>query len=324
MFAMRNPISLWMLVGVVAAVGLVGCSSEPVGPAGPDGGAGGVDAGGTEQDSGVSMEDGGAGTDDAGVPGDGGMAVITDGGICYTASCAGKVYACGNCLDDDGDGLIDSQDPDCLGPCHNDESSFDLGIPGGGHGNCDSIECYYDSNSGRGNDDCVYSLTCDPLEPDQACSYSGKAVGETALCPAQQSQTCIDTCRTITPNGCDCFGCCTVTLSGGGTRDIFLGSELSTGKVCSLENADDPVACRACTKNPSCDKPCGTCQLCLGKDTLPPECFDGGVTLPDGGMIPDGGSLQCPGGEQPCGLPGQAACDPGLYCLTGCCVAVIN
>jgi hypothetical protein len=42
-------------------------------------------------------------------------------------------------VDNDNDGKIDSQDPDCLGPCHNLENSFDLGIPGGGHGNCGSI-----------------------------------------------------------------------------------------------------------------------------------------------------------------------------------------
>lgn len=328
--------SLWplALAGVLLTATFAACNCGGVQPL-PSEEDGGVDAGLPEdagEDAG-SPGDGGltdageadAGDSDAGIRDDGGTPVVTDGGvICYTASCAGKVYACGNCLDDDGDGLIDSQDPDCLGPCHNREDSFDLGIPGGGHGNCDSIECYYDSNSGRGNDGCLYSLTCDPLEPDPACAFSGQGVGQTAKCPAQQPPVCLDTCRAITPNGCDCFGCCEVPLEDGGTRDIFLGSEQSTGQACTLENAGDPTKCRACTRNPSCEKTCGQCQLCLGKDTLPPECFDGGVTLPDGGAIPDGGSAQCPGGEQPCGLAGQAACPANYFCLTGCCVVVIN
>src|SRR5262249_47245733 len=45
------------------------------------------------------------------IPGaDGGMIVFLDGGrICVTAPCQGKLYQCGNCMDDDGDGLIDSE-----------------------------------------------------------------------------------------------------------------------------------------------------------------------------------------------------------------------
>ncbi|MBX5484366.1 MAG: hypothetical protein IRZ16_21295 [Myxococcaceae bacterium] len=306
------PLCLFAFCAVVA-----GCNCGGVSPADDGGVSTGEDGG---QDGGLVADGGvGDGGDDGGVgvPGDGGTPVQTDAGTCYTAACAGKIYACGNCLDDDHDGLIDSADPDCLGPCHNREDSFDLGIPGGGHGNCGSIECYYDPNSGSGNDNCIYDLTCDPLEPVPACPFSGKRVGETAACPATQPQACLDVCRAITPNGCDCFGCCTVMLADGGTRDIFLGSEEATGTKCTLENAGDPSACRACTPNPSCFKECGTCQLCLGKDTVPPECVDGGA----GG---DGGSQQCPGGQQPCGLPGQADCPPGWYCLTGCCIGGIN
>ncbi len=247
---------------------------------------------------------------DAGYVSDGGAPVQTpDGGTCYTAACAGKVYACGDCLDNDGDGKIDSTDPDCLGPCHNRENNFDLGIPGGGHGNCGSIECYYDSNSGRGNDDCVYDLRCDPKAPDPACAYSSTIAGDTSACPTAQSATCTDVCGSLTPNGCDCFGCCNVPLAGGGSRNIFLGSQGITGKECTLASAGDPAACRECTPNPSCIKGCGTCQLCLGKTTLPPQCL---------------GVQQCPTGKQACGLEGQANCPAGMFCLTGCCIAVIN
>ena len=58
---------------------------------------------------------------------DGGIVVtLPDGGtgICYITPCQGKLYACGNCTDDDGDGLVDSYDPACLGPCQNNDAGF--------------------------------------------------------------------------------------------------------------------------------------------------------------------------------------------------------
>jgi hypothetical protein len=38
---------------------------------------------------------------------------------------------CDNCIDDDGDGLIDGFDPHCIFSLDDDESSFSTGIPGG-------------------------------------------------------------------------------------------------------------------------------------------------------------------------------------------------
>src|SRR5262245_61938365 len=46
-----------------------------------------------------------------------------------SAPCGAHVYECGDTIDNDHDGLIDSQDPDCLGPCDNTENSFYGGIP---------------------------------------------------------------------------------------------------------------------------------------------------------------------------------------------------
>lgn len=43
---------------------------------------------------------------------------------CAIASCASKLFECGNCLDDDHDDLFDEEDPDCLGPCDNSENGF--------------------------------------------------------------------------------------------------------------------------------------------------------------------------------------------------------
>ncbi|HEX8705117.1 MAG TPA: hypothetical protein VF815_40170 [Myxococcaceae bacterium] len=296
---------------------------------GNDGGnTGGNDGGNTGGNDGGTTggNDGGStGGNDGGTGGGGG----SDGGsgVCVPAMCGGKTYLCGDCLDNDNDGKKDSQDPDCLGPCHNTENSFDLGIPGGGHGNCGSIECYYDSDTGGGNDNCVYDLRCDPKEPDPTCRYPPPG---NVTCTGTQSNTCTSVCGPLTPNGCDCFGCCTVTLPTGGTRDIFLGSEAANKAAginappCTLANAGNTTACRACTPNPSCYKGCGTCQLCLGKTELPPECTPSAPT--DGGTppkLPDGGTIvRCPGGEQACGLPTDPACPANAYCITGCCIVI--
>jgi len=293
------------------------------GGGGTDGGGGGGGTDGGGGGGGTDGGGGGGGTDGGG--GGGG----TDGGtgVCRPATCAGKQYLCGDCLDNDADGKIDSQDPDCLGPCHNAENTFALGIPGGGHGNCGSIECYYDSDTGRGNDGCTYDLRCDPKVPDPTCNPPAPG---SANCSGAQPATCGSVCGPLTPNGCDCFGCCSVTLPGGGTRDIFLGSEAAnqaagiSAPPCTLANAGNTTACRSCTPNPTCFKGCGTCQLCLGKTELPPECTpsaptDGGAppTLPDGGTI-----VRCPGGEQACGLPTDPACPANAYCITGCCIVI--
>jgi hypothetical protein len=65
-------------------------------------------------------------------------------------------------------------------------------------------------------------------------------------------------------------------------------------------------ACPPCTPTAECYKPCGECDLCLGKRELPASCDP---------------CERCPEGRQPCGLPGEARCPEGEWCITGCCVA---
>jgi len=57
------------------------------------------------------------------------------------APCGNKVYECGDLEDNDGDGLIDSQDEHCLGPCDNTEDSYYADIPGMTGGPCKS-DCF--------------------------------------------------------------------------------------------------------------------------------------------------------------------------------------
>jgi len=239
------------------------------------------------------------------------------------APCQGHIYQCGDLLDNDNDGLIDYQDPDCLGACDDTEDSYYGGIPGSSGPGC-KVDCYFDQDSGSGNDDCYWDHVCDPLsvapdyypEPwlDDACEYAGPShvvtpIGETcANLVNSQSQDCLDYCLPLTPNGCDCFGCC--ELPAGGGDFVWLGSEGVNGNtVCTQAEAANPDICHPCTPVQDCFNDCGECELCIGKTVLPPHCFD-----------PDGGNTeQCPDGEQPCGMPGQDPCPSGYYCVSGCC-----
>lgn len=235
-------------------------------------------------------------------------------------ACHGHVYQCGDGIDNDGDGLIDAQDPDCLGPCDNTEDSYYGGIPGQNNAPCHE-DCYFDQDTGSGNDDCYWSQRCDPLSVapdyppsgDSACSYDANATipGTSATCAqlyAQQSAQCLSYCLPLTPNGCDCFGCC--ELPAGSHHYVWIGSVNNGLGSCDAAHVNDPTKCLPCTPVPSCFKPCGKCQVCVGKPTLPSSCSSGGT---------GGSSPQCPTGVEPCGQTGQAPCPANEYCITGCC-----
>jgi hypothetical protein len=221
--------------------------------------------------------------------------------LCETCTCA-------NGLDDDDDGFIDGFDPECTGSLDDDEGSFATGIPG------DNVDpkwqdCFFDGNSGAGDDGCRYHTDCltgDKPQDDPDCEVA---------------QACIDFCVRRTTNGCDCFGCCTITTPDGPV-DIF------TTASCSIDQIDDEDACPRCVKSTLCENDCGECELCPGKtvDDLPESCGtddppDGG-TPEDGGMPPtDAGDppvYECNSGQQVCSL--EIPCPPNYYCSLGCCV----
>jgi hypothetical protein len=235
-------------------------------------------------------------------------AALGCGNYCEPATCQGKVYLCGDCKDNDGDCLADDKDPECFGACDNNESGWKGEIPGQNQNPCNKMDCYFDQDSGSGNDDCNWSHGCDPLEPTLNCSYNANTnvPGTQASCSdlqASQTQACTNFCEPLTPNGCDCFGCCDV-YKGGTKYTVYLGSEDAGGNgTCNLAVADQPDKCHSCTQVAGCLNTCENCELCLGKDTLPPEC---------------GGSQTCLYGA-PCGQPGQAECSGQTFCLTGCC-----
>ncbi len=320
-------------------------------------GCGGDDTGSSNSttSTGTAASGGGAGTGGSGTGGNGtggtgagtgvgGNGSGGSGGLpppTTISECQGHVYECGDLVDNDNDGLLDYLDPDCLGPCDNTENSFYGGIPGQTGAAC-IVDCYFDQDSGSGNDECYWNHRCDPHEvaPDyypeswngSQCEYDPNAntPGTSGSCDelyTTQTQTCYDVCGPLTPNGCDCFGCC--ELPAGGGQYVWLGSEDGSGNgSCTLADLADPTKCQPCLPVQACLNGCGPCEICIGKPEPDPGCDPGGTGGGGGGVgggagVGGGGTTaQCPGGETPCGLPGQAACPLGFYCITGCCQEV--
>ncbi len=236
--------------------------------------------------------------------------LLPDGGL---FGCVPGNTQCTNCIDDDGDGKPDWVDPECTGPLDNDESSFATGIPGDNVDPCKQ-DCFFDGNSGAGDDKCEWDLRCDKASPgDPKCPYDPQYKN----CPTQQKQLCLDKCQVITPNGCDCFGCC--ELHDG---QKLLGTFL-LGSTCSVAAAGDPTKCKACTQTTSCINTCDKCEICIGKPTVPAECAP---TVIDAGPGTDAGTNPtgqvCSNGQAICNT--SATCNVGYYCLTGCCAPIIN
>jgi len=264
---------------------------------------------------------------------DGGMMVTEDGGFtwtCYVTTCDGHETECGDCEDNDGDGVIDSRDPECLGPCDNTEGpALTTGVGGEGGASCNR-DCYFDFGNGSGNDQCRWDTLCDPNEPDVLCPYDADEVFG-MRCLETQGDTCLDVCRPLTPNGCDCFGCCTFDelagrASGDGGEWVWLGSGIGEGEdrggTCTFDDILDTSLCKPCEPVADCFNDCGRCELCVGRDEIPADCleeYDGGMP-PDGGMYPP---PRCPEGVQACGLDGDAECPLNFYCVTGCCVSTL-
>jgi hypothetical protein len=200
--------------------------------------------------------------------------------------CDNWIAECGDLIDNDSDGLIDLYDPDCLSPCDDSEDALSPQLPFDG-GDC-KRDCFFDDNSGSGDDQCEWNFTCDPQNPGElvGCPYDP----DFGMCPIVQDVECMDKCMPIVANGCDCFGCCEIA---GQFRHLDdLGD-------CSADNLE---ACPSCTPHPSCFNPCEAddCELCLLAELAP------GCDQPS-----------CPEGIESCTDP--YGCGEGEFCQTGCC-----
>lgn len=242
-------------------------------------------AGGTAGDANLGGADTGFGANPGTDP---------NGGV--SCDCGGVACQCSDGIDNDGDSpdgvlSIDGLDIECTGACDDDEGSFATGIPGD---NKDPHQdCFFDGDSGAGNDGCR-----DPEDP---------------------SEECLSFCAPLTPNGCDCFGCCTVALENGETTTVQLG-----GTCTDADQIEDPTKCEPCTQSEACQNECGECELCPGRDPadIPASCFpnsgsgggDGSGSGGGPGYVCDNGAIACSSSED---------CNAGDYCQTGCCVTVI-
>lgn len=264
-----------------------------------------------------------------GAPAEGGASASGGSGACTPVKCQGKgPYACGDCIDNDMDGAIDSADVECTGPCDNTEDSFFGGIPGQNNAPC-KMDCYFDSNSGSGDDGCYWTHECDdhsieadgfPPSGDPTCAYNASASvpGSGAMCGELyrfQSDACLAYCRPVVPNGCDCFGCC--QLEGRSNRYVFIGSTVDGQPSCDASSVGDPSACRPCTPVLSCFNSCEPCEHCAGGTPPDPSCNDGEAGGP-------GSSKRCEPGVTPCGQEGEPECPAEEYCITGCCAVVLK
>ena len=213
---------------------------------------------------------------------------------------------CNNCIDDDHDGQIDGFDIECTGAIDDDEGSFATGIPGD---NMDLVnqDCFFDGDSGAGNDGCNQHICCMLGLTPQQCSQQGydNNYDPATDCPAQPPE-CLEVCAPLVPPGCDCFGCCQVCDAQGCE---YISIAVPT---CDGSEIHDPTQCPTCTQNDQCGTPpCGgdTCILCPGQDpsTLPDTC-NGTTTCPNNGTV-------CTDNTQ---------CSSGSFCSQGCCIAIVN
>jgi hypothetical protein len=208
--------------------------------------------------------------------------------------CGNEACQCNNGIDDDGDGTADGLDVECTGGIDDDESSFGTGIPGD---NRDPKwqDCFFDGNSGAGDDRCRYPTEC--LTGDLSLDHDACAVTE----------ACRDNCQPRTPNGCDCFGCCAVELPGKSVVNVTLSDS------CSAEKVGDAEACPPCTPNPECGY------------NPPPNDPDPNAPPVDAGAPPadpEPPTDAC-GGRPTC-VDEFDACPVGDFCSLGCCLVVIR
>lgn len=180
---------------------------------------------------------------------------------CEAQLCDGVAMACGDCSDNDSDGLVDLADPDCLGVCQTAEDTFFVAVSLQNQGRC-SQDCYFDDDSGFGNDGCSWSHHCDELSiaPDfppegEECAYAPVrpiqgSSGVTCISAIEMQPTqCLESCLTRTPPGCDCFGCCVFPEAA---TAVWIGSNDGNQPTCTRDSVADPQRCRPCSQVPSC------------------------------------------------------------------------
>jgi len=287
----RIGFALAVVLSLPTACGDGGASSPPDVDALP----GDVDAAGDAVPETPAETIGDAPTDTPLDPGD--AADVPDGSP--DGAACGETQ-CSNCIDDDGDTFVDGFDPHCSSSADNDEATFATGIPGD---NADRRwqDCFFDGNSGGGDDGCRFHTCC---LLGTACPADLSA-GFDPMTDCELSDRCIEFCLPGTTPGCDCFGCCEIWVDG---VSYTVYTNPAIAPECTLDRIADPAYCPPCTPTTDCLHPCvpEECELCPGMTPadLPPECSE---TPP-----------ACDPGVPSCET--TADCPTGYYCSLGCCI----
>lgn len=87
---------------------------------------------------------------------------------CVVVTCQGRVAECGDCEDNDLDGVADERDPDCWGACHDTEENW---AP---RQQCSNESCFFDDNCGLGNDDECVDLAPNGCDCHGCCEVGGQ------------------------------------------------------------------------------------------------------------------------------------------------------
>ncbi|MDA3864281.1 MAG: MopE-related protein [Deltaproteobacteria bacterium] len=214
---------------------------------------------------------------------------------------------CSDCIDNNGDGLIDGDDPTCISSSDDNEGQFQTDIPGDNPNDIYGYhDCFIDGNSGAGDDGCQLDPCCLIGNNDQYCIDNPPTDCYDESNPHYNPAECIQFCEPYVPVGCDCWGCCTICVDGV-CDNIFTAETVSPG--CTVDTFHDPDICIRCTPSTECGEPCdpNLCIVCPGMtlEELPDHCI----------------TNECPNGMDNCGP--TARCDPGYYCLNNCCTPEI-
>jgi hypothetical protein len=208
--------------------------------------------------------------------------------------CDGALYACGDCMDNDGDGKVDGADPECVSPCDDKEDTFSTGLPGDNMDPCKQ-DCFFDGNSGGGPGDCAWNLACDPLGPGgDKCPYDPNQQN----CPDEQSPECVH--ELPGPERLRLLR----LLHRRGRRHGVRHLPRRSGLLARRHRQ----AASMCTPNEDCDEECHPeqCEVCFGQE-LPPECDDPSCDVGTPCEVDDMGASNCPDDQ---------------FCSTGCCAPI--
>ena len=173
---------------------------------------------------------------------------------------------CSDGIDNDGDGMIDYDDPGVRRPARQRRELVRDRHPGRQHGRLQA-GLLLRRQLGRGRRPLRLAAQVRSAERRARSArttqqYATQHATECSV-SASQSQTCIDSCRKLVPNGCDCFGCCVIP---GAPTPIRLAA------TCTAADFGDPAKCPPCTQVTQCSNPCEHCEICIGKPTLPADC----------------------------------------------------